>query len=97
MFRAFCKISLRFINPETSSSILTSNSKILELKNIIIQDPLPPAHPLHPLKRQVLLQAQLAHDQRNPPLPVRAPFKNGVSPVLEVFEYSLAIFVVLLS
>ena len=98
MFRAFCKLSLRSINPETSSSIANSNSP--EFKNSI------------DIKSKILsLQLILATLQNAKTSFKQSPFminiirrylcvslsKNGVSPVLEVFELSLAIFVALLA
>ncbi len=100
MFRAFCKLSLRSISPETSSSILTSNSNSLEFKNSI------------DIKSKILsLQLILSTLQNAKPAFKHSTHmisvirrylcvslsKNGVSPVLEVFELSLAIFVALLA
>lgn len=91
MFRAFCKLSLRQVNPESNSP---------DIKNDI------------DIKSKVLsLQLILATLQNAKSSFKESPFminvirrylcvslsKNGVSPITEVFELSLAIFVALLA
>ena len=98
MFRAFCKLSLRSINQESSTSLANSNSP--EFKNTI------------DIKSKILsLQLILATLQNAKQSFKQSPHmisvirrylcvslsKNGVSPILEVFELSLAIFVALLA
>ena len=92
MFRAFCKLSLRPISPETANSSDFRNnidvkSKILSLQLILAtlqnakysfkQSP----HVINAIRRYLCVSLS----------------KNGVSPIPEVFELSLAIFVSLLA
>jgi brefeldin A-inhibited guanine nucleotide-exchange protein len=98
MFRAFCKLSLRSINPESSLALISTNSQ--DFKNSI------------EIKSKILsLQLILATLQNAKDCFKQSPHmisiirrylcvslsKNGVSPVLDVFELSLAIFVSLLA
>jgi hypothetical protein len=94
MFRAFCKLSLRPVNQEatiTSSSDFKNNidvrSKILSLQLILatLQNAKSTfkqsKHVINAIRRYLCVSLS----------------KNGVSPILEVFELSLAIFVALLA
>ena len=98
MFRAFCKLSLRSINPDSNLAIINTNSQ--DFKNSI------------EIKSKILsLQLILATLQNAKDSFKQSPHmisvirrylcvslsKNGVSPVLDVFELSLAIFVSLLA
>jgi brefeldin A-inhibited guanine nucleotide-exchange protein len=94
MFRAFCKLSLRVVNQESalvSASDLKNNidvrSKILSLQLILatLQNAKSTfkqsKHVINAIRRYLCVSLS----------------KNGVSPILEVFELSLAIFVSLLA
>ena len=92
MFRAFCKLSLRPISPEAAnSSDLKNNidvkSKILSLQLILAT--------LQNAKQSFKQSPNMINAIRRY-LCLSLP-KNGVSPITEVFELSLAIFVALLA
>ena len=92
MFRAFCKLSLRPVSPEAANSSDFRNnidvkSKILSLQLILAtlqnakQSFKQSSHMVNAIRRYLCVSLS----------------KNGVSPILEVFELSLAIFVALLA
>jgi brefeldin A-inhibited guanine nucleotide-exchange protein len=92
MFRAFCKLSLRTVNNETSASLnlkenIDIRSKILSL-NLLLA---------------TLQNARSTFKQSDHMIRIIRRYlcvslsKNGVSPIMEVFELSLAIFVALLA
>ena len=92
MFRAFCKLSLRSINQEESASTDLKNnidvkSRLLSLQLILAtlqnakQSFKQSPHMINAIRRHLCNSLS----------------KNGVSPITEVFELSLAIFVSLLA
>lgn len=97
MFRSFCKLSLRAIEQEAS---LVSSSSSADLKNNI--DVRSKILSLHLILATLQNAKQTFKQSKHIVNAIRRYLcvslsKNGVSPILEVFELSLAIFVALLA